>query len=386
MKDLIQKRSEAAKKLLDIIELAKSEERSLTVDERSSYDAIVDEINSIDETSKREKQAADLNAIEQRQINTSPSDVRDLQAEARAMYRSFLEEGVIPAEARAMSSGTGETGGFLIPEVYAKQLREVATANSAIRQLATILKWSGDGAFPVITGFGETYLVGENPAQDVTEAELSFDQKKISGYQLMYMVNVPKKLIYNNDYGLEALLPQWWGKSLGAKEENYFINGTGDNQPMGLIAGATVGAATAAANAITGDDIIDWFYALKNAYRNQASWIFADATVKMLRKIKTPVEASGSLQYLWAPGLGGAPDTLHGRPVHVSDAMPAFATKAKVGLFGDISQYQVVEFGSPEMLRDPYTNAGKGQVRFIGHELVDAVLPLKEAVVTCTVA
>jgi HK97 family phage major capsid protein len=71
--------------------------------------------------------------------------------------------------------------------------------------------------------------------------------------------------------------------------------------------------------------------------------------------------------------------------MYVSDECTAFAAGAKLGVFGDISQYQVVDFGTPEMIRDPYTKAGQGQVRFIGWELMDAALPLAEAVVTCPV-
>ena len=390
MKDLVQKRSEAAKRLLDMLDVAKTEERSLTVDERSKYDAIVEEINNIDETAKREKQLADFNQLEQRQILPTGKTEEDANPELNE-FRSFLSNGIIPegrtskVEGRAMTSATGETGGYLIPEVYARQLREIATANSVVRQLATVERWNGDGAYPVVTGFGTTYLVGENPGADVTETNASFDLKKVSGYQLMYLTNIPKKLLVTNDYGLEGKIPGWWGKSLGAKEEYYFVNGTGDAMPMGLLGAATAGVSTASNTAIAGDDIINWFYKLTHAYRNQASWIFADSTVKLIRQMKNPVSTSGALQYLWMPGLGSAPDTLLGRPLHVSDEMPAFAAGAKVGVFGDISQYQVVDFGTPEMIRDPYTKAGQGQVRFIGWELVDAALPLAEAIVTCPI-
>ncbi len=389
MKDLVQKRSEAAKSLRDMLAVAKSEERSLTVDERSTYDNIVEEINSIDETAKREKLLADFDQLEKREIVPEKGEQREKADPSLEEFRSFLSNGIIPAgrmsEKRDMTSGTGSSGGYLIPETYAKLLREAATANSCVRRLATVSSWKGDGAFPVVTGFGTTYLMGENSGTDVTDTSATFDQKKVSGYQLMYMVNVPKKLLVTNDYGLEGKIPTWWGKSLGAKEESYFIKGTGDSQPYGLVASATVGTDTAANSAITGDDIINWYYSLPVAYRNAATWIFADSTVKLIRQIKNTVTTSGALQYLWMPGLGSEPDTLMGRPIAVSDECSAFAAGADVGVFGDISQYQVVDFGTPEMIRDPYTKAGQGQVRFIGWELVDAALPLAEAVVTCPI-
>jgi HK97 family phage major capsid protein len=65
--------------------------------------------------------------------------------------------------------------------------------------------------------------------------------------------------------------------------------------------------------------------------------------------------------------------------------MPTFAADAKVGVFGDISEYKIVEFGSPIMIRDPYTVATYGQVRFVGHRLVDTALPVAEAVTVCNI-
>lgn len=393
MKDLVQKRSEAAKSLRDMLAVAKSEERSLTVDERSKYDNIVGEINSIDETAKREKLLADFDQLEKREIVPEKGEQREKADPSLEEFRSFLQNGVIPegrfselkGEKRDMTSATGNTGGYLIPEIYSKQLREVATANSCVRRLATVSSWKGDGAFPVVTGFGLTYLMGENSGTDVTGAAPAFDLKQVSGYQLMYLLNVPKKLLATNSYGLEGKIPTWWGKSLGVKEESYFIGGTGDAQPYGLVASATAGTDTAANSAIAGDDIINWYYSLPVAYRNAATWIFADSTVKLIRQIKNTVTTSGALQYLWMPGLGTEPDTLMGRPIAVSDECDAFAAGADVGVFGDISQYQIVDFGTPEMIRDPYTKAGQGQVRFIGWELVDAALPIAESVVTCPI-
>jgi len=386
MKTLVEQRSEAAKKIQDIIGVAETEQRALTVDERSSYDAALKAIEDIDETTKRQKASKSLEDLEERVITDVPG--KEVKDEQRSAFRNFLTgkiSGFEPKEERAMTSGTGETGGYLIPEKYASQLREVATANSVVRQLATIDKWDADGAYPVLTGFGTTHLVGENPDADVDETTPSFDQKKISGYQLMYLVDIPKTMLAKEVYGVEAKLPGWWGNSLAVKEENLFINGDGNSKPLGLLAAATAGQATAANNAITGDDIIAWFYKCKAKYRKAASWIFADSTVKMIRQIKNPVTTSGALQYLWVPGLGDAPDTLMGRPIGVSDEMPAFAAGAKIGVFGDIKQYIIAEFGVPSMLRDPYSRAARAQVRFIGWEMVDATLPIAEAIVTCPI-
>lgn len=395
MEKLIQKRSEVAKQLRDMLASAETDNRYLSAEEKTKYDRMVDEIESIDDMIERKKKAdtfGELEQLEQRVFEQQPMQKEDKNPEVdefRAFLRGNLAEynlrrGESP-DTRAMTTATGETGGFVIPETFYNKLSEIAAGNNPIRRLATVVRWgAGDGAFPVVDSFGTAYLVGEGSAVDETNP--TFQQKKVSGYQMMYMVKPPMKLIQTASYGIEGKIPMWWGKSTGNKEQSLFAVGNGNTQPIGLAVAASNGAETAANSAITGDDIINWFHSLLPVYRSSASWLFPDATIKMIRKIKTPVDTSGSQQYLWSPGLGGNPDTLQGRPIYAADGFAAFAAGVKAGVFGDISQYQIVEWGAPQMLRDPYTDAAYGRVRFIGWQLIDTALPLAEAVVTCRVA
>jgi len=131
-----------------------------------------------------------------------------------------------------------------------------------------------------------------------------------------------------------------------------------------------------------GDDIINWYHDVPLKYRMRSSWVVADSTIKLIRKITNAVNTSGALNYIWSPGLGGNPDTLMGRPIYASAGMPAFAAGEEIGVFGDISQYIIADFGSPMMIRDPYTRAKYGEVSFVGWSLTDTALPVAEAVVT----
>ncbi len=392
MNELVNKKSNIAKQMRDLLNAAKNEQRGLTAEEKSKYDAMLEDFENIEETIKREQ---DLQQVESRsqeleQREFTPEGTSQQQAEHRDMdreeIRSFFKGELSDfnkRENRAMSSTTGETGGYMVPERFSNQLKEYLQDLVVVRQLATVETWDGEGAFPVVNDFGTTYLVGEN--EEVDETEPGLDQAKVSGYQLMYKVNVPLKLIENSKYNLEDNMMGWWAKSRAPKEEQYFVTGTGNGQPIGLLEAGEDGPETASNSSLEGDDLLEWFYSLHAGYRNMASWIFNDSTVKMIRKLKTPVESSGSQDYLWLPGLGGEPDTLLGRPIYPSSGFPTFAAGEKIGVFGDISEFMVVDFASPRMIRDPYTNAGKAQIRFVGWQLLDTALPVAEAVKTCRV-
>jgi HK97 family phage major capsid protein len=286
-------------------------------------------------------------------------------------------------EQRAMTTVTGSTGGYMIPEIFANMLDKYAADDSSVRSLATVVNWRGDGAFPVVSGFGTSYLVGEGDA--VTTTVPTLGQKTVSGFQIMYNVDVPIKLINNSAFNLEQELMEWWAISNNNLEEGYFANGVGTTTPIGLTAAGVAGTDTASNSAIAAADIVNWYYDLAQKYRRNASWIFADATIARIRKITNAVTTSGALNFVWLPGLGGTPDTLMGRPISASAGMPAFAAGASVGVFGDISKYKIVQFGSPIMIRDPYTVATYGQVRFVGHRLIDTALPVAEAVKVCNI-
>ena len=379
-------RSNVAHKMRTMLTAAQEEKRGLTADEKIKYDNMLAEITELDEQNKREESLkgieARLDAIPEPKVVKEARSIIDPKTASISEFRDFLGKGITPEE-RTMTSGTGATGGYMIPEIFSDMILEYAKDDSVIRSLATVTNWKGDGAFPVATAFGTSYLVGEGDA--VTDTTPTLGQKTVSGFQLMYKVDVPIKLINNSAYPLESLMPQWWAKSNSNLEEGYWAAGVGTTAPYGLTVAGTAGTDTAANDAIAADDIVNWYYDLPQTYRRNASWIFADATIAKIRKITNAVTTSGALGYIWMPGLGGSPDTLMGRPIHASAGMPAFAADTSVGVFGDISQYQIVEFGSPTMIRDPYTVATYGQVRFVGHRLVDAALPVEEAVSVCNI-
>ena len=54
MNEYIEKRSNVAKAMRDMIDLAKGEKRSLSADEKVKYDNMLAEIESLDEAEKRE--------------------------------------------------------------------------------------------------------------------------------------------------------------------------------------------------------------------------------------------------------------------------------------------------------------------------------------------
>lgn len=391
MDNLQKKRDEAAVALRAMLATAKEEARGLSAEEKTKYDRCLADINTVDELRKQDAEVeklAQVEQLEQRTIETVTKGIVDNDKDTRA-FEMFLRYGDASGlqrnvtEKRVMSDSVGATGGYLVPEKYATLLREYMATDNIIRQLATVERWMSDGAYPVVTSFGTSYLVVAGSA--VTETVPTIAQKLISGYQFMYAVDVPVPLLNKSQYPIESNILHWMAQSIAMKQEGYFADGSGSGEPIGLIDAATQGAATAANSAITGDDILGWYHSVPYKHRGRASWLMADSSIQLIRKIKTPVTTSGSQQYLWSPGLGGNPDTLQGRPIYPSAGFAAFAAGEEIGVFGDIKQFIIADFGTPSLIRDPYTKAKYNEVSFVGCYVTDTALPVAEAVATLKV-
>jgi HK97 family phage major capsid protein len=89
-------------------------------------------------------------------------------------------------------------------------------------------------------------------------------------------------------------------------------------------------------------------------------WLMNRTTLGTLRKLK---DADGRFIML-DPITAGAPVTLLGRPIVEATDMPDIAAAASPIMFGDMSGYRIIDRVGLSVLRDPFTQATKGLVRF----------------------
>jgi len=163
---------------------------------------------------------------------------------------------------------------------------------------------------------------------------------------------------------------------MGDKEETALMVGSGSGQPTGVTVDAEVGKTSASPTAITADEIIDLVHSLGRSYRKRAVFMMADNTLLLLRKLKN---TDGD--YIFQESLkAGEPSTLLGRPIHISDSMPAATAGLKSILFSDLSYYWLADRTGRyfQELRERY--AELGQIGYKANQRVDGKLILPEAV------
>ena len=196
---------------------------------------------------------------------------------------------------------------------------------------------------------------------------------------LTNMFDISEELLSDSVFDLESYIAKEFVRRIGAKEEEAFLIGDGSAKPTGILAatgGATVGKTTAGATAITFEEILDLFHALKPPYRTKATFLMNDSTVKAIRKLK-----DGDGQYIWQTSpLSGAPDTILGRPVKISTYMEEIAAGKKPIAFGDFSYYWIADRQGRSFKRLNELYAVTGQVGFLASQRLDGKLILPEAI------
>ncbi|OPZ47828.1 MAG: Phage capsid family protein [Bacteroidetes bacterium ADurb.BinA104] len=284
----------------------------------------------------------------------------------------------LPQVVNALQVGDDAEGGYLVPDEYEHHLVEALEEENIFRKLAhTVQTDSGERKIPVVASKGTAnWIDEEGPYEDSDD---TFSQITIGAHKLGTTIKVSEELLRDSVFDLEAYISREFARRIGAREEESFFLGDGNGKPLGILAdagGAEIGVTAASATAITADELMDLFHALKAPYRNKAVWVMNDATIKAVRKLK-----DNNGQYLWQNSLtADAPHTLLGRPVYTSAYMPVLAAGAKTIAFGDFQYYWIADRQGRSFKRLNELYAKNGQIGFLGSQRVDGKLILPEAI------
>ena len=385
--ELRQKRSELWEKAKLFLDNAKRNGDVLSADDRATYEKMEQEIvdlgKEIGIIERREALDLEMSKPTSAPISANPNTKTEEKTgrssdEYKKSFWQAMRNKKNPYEAvNALQIGTDSEGGYLVPDEYESTLIEKLHDENIIRQYATVIKSSnGDKKIPVVAGYGEATWTDEEAAY--TESDDSFGVITLGAHKLTSIIKVSEELLNDSAFDLEQYISKEFVRRMAAAEENAFINGTGTGRPTGILQTAETGKTTAAAAAITADEVIDLYHSLRSPYRKNAVFIANDSTVKAIRQLK---DSTG--MYLWQPGLKeGQPDTLIGNRIISSAYMPEIGAGKKPILFGDISYYWIADRQGRTFQRLNELYAETGQVGFRTFQRVDGKLTLAETVKT----
>lgn len=388
--ELREKRSKAWEAAKAFLDSHRTEKGILTAEDDAAYTKMEQEIEDlgreIARMERREALDAELNKPVNIPITGQPAKSgADGEKKGRAsdeykrnFWNAMRMTGDPHIIRNALQEGADSEGGYLVPDEFERTLVKALEEENIFRKLAKIIQTSsGDRKIPVVTTHGSASWLDEEEL--VPESDEVFGQTSLSAYKLGTFIKVSDELLNDSVFDLESYISTEFARRIGSKEEEAFFTGDGSGKPTGIFAasgGADVGVTSAAAAALTADELIDLFYSLRSPYRKKAVWVMNDSTVKAIRKLK-----DGNGQYLWQPALtAGTPDTILNRPVYTSSYVPAIAAGAKTIAFGDFGFYWIADRHGRSFKRLNELFATTGQVGFMATQRVDGKLILSEAV------
>ncbi len=313
---------------------------------------------------------------------------KDEPSEERKAFTGFIRRGPqgLGEEAKALRVSDDTAGGYLAPAEFATEVLKGIVQVSPVRQAARVGSTSsGSVILPKRTGTPTASWVGETEQRPETGS--TYGQVEIPIHESACYVDASVRLLEDSAVNIEAEISSDLAEEFGRQEGAAFLTGNGVKKPLGILADPAL-VTVASGNATTlgsapADTLIDFLYGFPAFYRNSGAWMMAGSSLAVIRKLK---DSQG--QYLWQPSLqAGQPETILGRPVVEAPDMPAIGAGALPILFGDYSRgYRIYDRVTLSLMRDPYTKATDGLVRFHARRRVGGAMVMPEAIKAIRIA
>jgi len=349
-----------------------NDERLAEIERKAVADVVTsDKVDRIAGALDEQKRALDRLLLRQARPALGRADGLAVKSEHVTAFEAYVRSGddrqLRALESKAMSYGSAQDGGYLVPDETETEIGRRLALISPIRSIASVRQVTGAVLKKPFAVSGPAVgWVGETAARPQTAtptlAELSFPT-----VELYAMPAATASLLDDAAVDIDRWIAGEVETAFAEQEGAAFVAGDGTNKPRGFldydqIAEASwvwdkigyvatgVDGALPASN--PSDKLIDTIYALKAGYRQNASWVMNRKTQATIRKLK---DADGN--YLWQPPAApGQRAMLMGFPVVEAEDMPDAATDATPIAFGDFQRgYLVVDRTGVRVLRDPYT-------------------------------
>ncbi|MCE5270827.1 phage major capsid protein [bacterium] len=320
-----------------------------------------------------------------------PAEFVEMQSDIFA--RMVLGEPVSDAEKRALQMDADVFGGFLVmPQQMIQNLIKAVDNEVFVRRYATkytVPKAESLGVPVLETDMGDPTWTSELKTGNEDNG-LSFGKRELHPHPLARLVKISNKLLRASFFNVEGLVIDRLKYKFSTVQENAFFNGSGTNEPLGVMVASPLGIPTSRdvstdneQTAITFDGLKEAKYALKSQYWAKARWTFHRDALKQIDKIKDKED-----RYQWQPStVVGQPDRLLNLPMDISEYMPnTFTSGQYVGLLSDWSFYWIADALDMEVQRLVELYATTNQTGLIGRGETDGMPVLSEAFVRVKLA
>lgn len=332
MKELQDQKDSKMQEMQLILDGAKTENRAMTEEEQQKWDTLDQEIKNIDKTIETEKRAIELNGQKKEERGDSNmNNVEERAMQEEKMFRDYVL-GMVENRAGEENLSYGNNGA-IIPKSIADRIITEVKEKSPILQRAEVYYIKGHLSVPVYgadnSGNDITVAFTEDFAE-ITANAGKFTSVELKGYMMGALALVGRQMRNNAAFDVVGFIVSQMAEKIALFLEGKLLNGESEKMEGAL---ATKSIVTAAAGtALTADELIAVQAKVKQAYQADACWIMHPDTFVAVKQMK-----DGNDRYLLQNDVSGEfPYRLLGKPVFLSDNMPAIASGTTPVLYGDM--------------------------------------------------
>ena len=352
-------------------------------------DKMADDISKMAETKQaielQEKNLAEaqakLDSLETVIARPETGENKDVDIQMKA-FGSWLRKGEIDEmEKKALYESDDTLGGFYAPAEFVAELIKGVTEISPIREIARVIQTDKRGVeLPKRTGQFSASFVSETGSRTETTGYQS-GQVSIDAHELYALVDISQSLLEDSAFDLESEMASEFAERFALAEGTSFVSGNGVGRPQGFTDSSAGVSSTnsGSGSALTTNGLIDLAYAVKSEYQRNARFVMSRATFSKVLQLE---DTEG--QKIFHVGLNlvsGAPSTLMGFPYTLATDMPAIGGSAKPIAFGDFARaYTIVDRVNVSIMRDPFSQATSGNIRYVARKRVGGAVVLAEAI------
>jgi|TARA_E500000305_G_scaffold106517_1_gene105259 HK97 family phage major capsid protein len=316
-------------------------------------------------------------------VMARPSNVKSEDVDIRVKaFGDWLRKGEVDEmEKKALYESDDTLGGFYAPTEYVEEIIKTVTEISPIRSIARIRQTNKRGIeIPKRTGQFSAQWVAETGTRSETTGYTT-GLMQIDAHEQYALVDISQAMLEDSAFNLESEMASEFSEQFSKAEGTAFVSGSGVGQPLGFTdSTAGVGSTNSGSgSALTANGLLDLVYAIKSEYLGNSRFVMNRTTFAKLLQLE-----DGEGQKIFHVGLNlvnGAPSTIVGYPYVLATDMPAIGGSAKPIAFGDFSRaYTIVDRVNLSVMRDPYSQATSGNIRYVARRRVGGTVVLPEAI------
>ena len=374
LKELLEKRAALQADMKAILDMAKTETRSLTEEESTKFDGLEKEIRELDNTIKAIQTSRELELdtpeVEEEAPKTEERSIEQREYDAFDAYlRGKVEE--------RDDNITKTDNGAIVPKTIANKIVDRVKDISPLFKDAEKFNVKGTVSIPYVDAETDGITVAYATEFEDLEAKsaklLSVD---LTGYLAGVLSKISKSLLNSTDVDLVSLVVEKMATAVATFIDGEILKPSDAANKIKGLSNVENTLKAGSTSAITADNLIVLKDKLKSVYQDGAYWVMAPATLTAIRLLK-----DGNQRYLFNDDVTeGFSGTILGKPVYVTDQCAGITSGANAVFYINPAQALAVKLveDSVQILQEKY--AAQHAIGIVNFVEVDAKIQNQQAV------